>query len=493
MLGEDHWNNGTFNWKEVSLLIFSLDDSFRFLARSTFRRMGAAEVFSTSVAADAPSLLAHFPDIVLVDLEGEAEQAIAFLKRVRSGKDNPRVAVPALAVIKDLDGLHVPRLLDIGIEGIINKPVVAAGLAKKVTDTLDNPRRMPPAPREERPHIVLDRTPAPRGAADSGRTAIAASRPHGGSPPGHPSTAVAARPVAHDASIGVGAGGGIETARPAAFSSGGGIEVAAAPAKPKPEHGIEVAAAAPAKAKAEHGIEVAADAPAKPKPVAGLEVAAPAKSEAAIAAKAAADEAIKTKKRRKAAADWQMGLAEAGHKARNGKDVAGLDLGPIVADHAKWVATQGAEGHRANFDGKDLAGADLAGTALAGAGFRRADLSDACMAEARLDGADLRYATMSAADCSAAVLGVAQLRHADLRLANLEGANLRGADLSGARLGGARLDGADFNGAILVETDLRAADLSRVENLRQAQLSRALGDRTTRLPLGLRLRSREEA
>lgn len=184
-------------------------------------------------------------------------------------------------------------------------------------------------------------------------------------------------------------------------------------------------------------------------------------------------------------ADWQAELTAAGHRPRRGKDVAGLDVGAIVAAHLLWLTSQGGQGKRADFRKLDLAGAALAGTVLANAGFREAELSDARLAEARLDGADFRHASLNAADLSAANLGVAQLRHCDLRLANLQGASLRGADLSGARLGGAKLAGADFKGALLVGCDLSGADLSQVDDLAPSQLEKALFDPKTKLPPGM--------
>lgn len=182
---------------------------------------------------------------------------------------------------------------------------------------------------------------------------------------------------------------------------------------------------------------------------------------------------------------WLEELAREGKKPKKGKDVATLDVSAIVAAHALWLHSKGAEGQRAVFNAMDLGGADLSGAILANASFREADLSDAFMAESRLDGADFRYAVLGAAQLGGANLGVAQLRHADMRLANLEGAQLRGADLSGARLSGAKLAGADFAGATLMGCDLSQADLSKVENLTQGQVEKTLCSLETRLPPGL--------
>lgn len=195
------------------------------------------------------------------------------------------------------------------------------------------------------------------------------------------------------------------------------------------------------------------------------------------------DEARRLAEKRKKR--WLEELAREGKAPKKGKDVATLDVSAIVAAHALWLHSKGAEGQRAVFNAMDLGGADLSGAILANASFREADLSDAFMAESRLDGADFRYAVLGAAQLGGANLGVAQLRHADMRLANLEGAQLRGADLSGARLSGAKLAGADFAGATLMGCDLSQADLSKVENLTQGQVEKTLCSLETRLPPGL--------
>ncbi|KAF0224944.1 MAG: Low-complexity [Rhodospirillaceae bacterium] len=195
------------------------------------------------------------------------------------------------------------------------------------------------------------------------------------------------------------------------------------------------------------------------------------------------DEARRLAEKRKKR--WLEELAREGKAPKKGKDVATLDVSAIVAAHALWLHSQGAEGQRAVFNQMDLGGADLSGAILANASFREVDLSDAFMAESRLDGADFRYAVLGAAQLGGANLGVAQLRHADMRLANLEGAQLRGADLSGARLSGAKLDGADFAGATLMGCDLSRTDLSKVENLTQGQVGKTLCSLETRLPPGL--------
>lgn len=400
------------------MLVYSQDDAFRFLARQTFRKLAVREVLSTSVPADAAKMMEQVPDIALVDTHGELALALAFLQRVRAADPE----IPVLLVARGADRPQLGPLLELGVDGVVPKPVSGHELTHRVSDSLKAPTRLP--------------TPKP------------------------PEPPAPAKP----ASSGGGTYGGAETAAPKTPSGGSYGDDAPAPVKPS---GGSYGDDAPTPAKASGGaLEALTDA---------LPEALRPKRRRPEEAEAAAAERAR----------WLDELAEAGHQSRSGKDVAGLNVDAIVAAHLHWLTSQGAEGKRAEFRKMDLAGVALAGTVLANAGFREADLSDAQLAEARLDGADFRYASLSAADLSAANLAVAHLRHCDLRLANLQGASLRGADLSGAKLRGAKLAGADFKGATLVGCDLSEADLSKADNLTQAQVDKAVCDAKTKLPPGI--------
>lgn len=112
-------------------------------------------------------------------------------------------------------------------------------------------------------------------------------------------------------------------------------------------------------------------------------------------------------------------------------------------------------------------------------GLRNADLS----------GAHLWGAQLVSTDRTEAVsLEGAILRGADLRYAILEGADMRGADLRSADMRGACLRGVDLDnsGETKKPADLRGADLRRSEGLNEELLCKAIGDRTTELPDGLK-------
>ncbi|CAA7624383.1 pentapeptide repeat-containing protein [Magnetospirillum sp. UT-4] len=464
-------HNGDVAWKTVRVLVFSADDAFRFLVRQTFRKLNVREVLSTSVPADATPMMKQAPDIALVDLDGDVAAAIAFLERVRAAD----AEIPVLAMA-GTEKTGAPDALRLGIEGLVPKRVSGHELSHRVAETLKDPRRLPPpAEAKPKPAVVLPPRPAAAPSPEAPPPGAIGGAPD---PVKAELAALTARLAANSKVLGGGAAAPTPRpapppARTAARGGDGGTWGGDAPAAKRPSGGtLDLDDLAPAPA-ARGGKLDDDDIAAAPVGVKG----------GTLDLRPLSDDERAAAEKRKAA--WQEELAQSGHTARAGKDVAGLDVSAIVAAHGEWLATKGAGGKRANFQGMDLAGGDLSAAVLANATFRDAELSDATLAESRLDGCDFRYAKMGATDLAGADLGVAQLRHADLRLANLEGANLRGADLSGARLAGARLAGADFGGAVLVSTDLCDADLSQVDKLGQAQVDKAICDMKTKLPPGI--------
>lgn len=419
-------HSGDIDWKGIRVLLFSGDDSFRFLVRQTFRKLNVREILSTSVAADAASMMGQVPDIALLDPEGDADQAQAFLERVRAAD----AEMPVLLMGSSSDQALLARFLPLGLEGVVPKRVSGHELTHRVAGSLKNPQRLP-APAAAKPPSPLDRPVVPPPPPP-----VAKSAPQGVEKPAPvvSPTVTSAAPPAKTSSYQPPPG--LDSCKP----TGGkldGADILAAPQRQSRDYDL-----------------VEDD------------------SEARRLAE-------KRKKR------WLEELARDGKKPKKGKDVAALDVSAIVAAHGQWLVSKGAEGQRAVFNKMDLGGADLSGAILANASFRETDLSDAFLAESRLDGADFRYAVLGAAQLGGANLGVAQLRHADLRLANLEGCCLRGADLAGAKLSRAKLAGADLGGAILMGADLTQADLSKVENLTQSQVEKTLCDLETKLPPGL--------
>jgi hypothetical protein len=123
-------------------------------------------------------------------------------------------------------------------------------------------------------------------------------------------------------------------------------------------------------------------------------------------------------------------------------------------------------------------------------GLDGADLSKAHLRRAKLintsgeEHVSLKEAILREANLIEANLRGADLRGADLRSADLERADLRGADMRSANLRGAWMIGVelDDSGETKRPADLRGADLRETEGLDEERLSKAIGDRTTKLP-----------
>jgi uncharacterized protein YjbI with pentapeptide repeats len=135
----------------------------------------------------------------------------------------------------------------------------------------------------------------------------------------------------------------------------------------------------------------------------------------------------------------------------------------------------------------DLSGRILVGARMSNSNFNRSNFSDAVLtradatgsdfAEADFTGADLRNAKLIEATCPRAIFENAQLANADARRADFRHADFTRADVTRMNFGGA---------------DIAGADLRNAAGLTQSQLNAACGDRLTRVPRGMRVRSCEQ-
>jgi uncharacterized protein YjbI with pentapeptide repeats len=132
----------------------------------------------------------------------------------------------------------------------------------------------------------------------------------------------------------------------------------------------------------------------------------------------------------------------------------------------------------------DLSGRILAGAKMSNSNFSGSNFSHAVLARADATGSDFEEADFTDADlsrvkliearCPRAVFENAMLAHSDARRAVF-----RHADFTRANVTHMNFEDADIGGA----------DLRNAEGLTQAQLDAACGDRLTRVPRGMRVRS----
>ncbi len=203
---------------------------------------------------------------------------------------------------------------------------------------------------------------------------------------------------------------------------------------------------------------------------------------------------------------------------------------PVSKERLQRIDLGNLDLHNANlndgrFDMAFLAGSNLFGAFMnrayfRGADLRTSDLSLAEMTEAHMEGADLKgcklygiradRAVLTGAKLIGVLLASAELRNArldgavlcaDLRGAILSGASLRHADLSVIvkweidpsdgvrsmnRSGRTEMDHADLTGADLSAANVSGVDLTGVRGLTREQISKAVIDHATILPVGMR-------
>ncbi len=136
-------------------------------------------------------------------------------------------------------------------------------------------------------------------------------------------------------------------------------------------------------------------------------------------------------------------------KLNDGTVINKEDLAKILADHKKWLETEGKKGLHANLSKASLNNADLGDADLRQANLRLADLTEADLSRTHLSRAILSFADLTGTD----------LTEANLTEADLIWANLTGADLTGANLTEANLTWATLTGASLRKTDLQDTNI----------------------------------
>lgn len=149
--------------------------------------------------------------------------------------------------------------------------------------------------------------------------------------------------------------------------------------------------------------------------------------------------------------------------------IAGIALAPAMAQDARQINVVKA--------GKSCAGCNLFQAEL-----NYQDAANLNLSKSRLRQASLALVTFDAVNFSGANLSVANMFGA-----RFNRCDFRKADLSQVAAVGTFFGSSKFHGAKLTGTNLSGADLSLATGLTQKQLDQTCGDRSTRLPKGLRI------
>mgnify|MGYP005647499543 FL=1 len=382
------------------------------------------------------------PDLIIMEIDMGGAVGLNFLSQIRAGKTPADENLPIVIMTRNIEPATAFRACEIGFEHFIRKPFDDEALQKRVVSVLEKPRRFVISkgffgPSRRNPSNVTNYQGEERRGANGRPTIKEAPPPKVVKAPNHIET------------------GGKSSLNGAVIDDG--------PEVPDTVSEIDSAMAAAVSDETREQLKAAP----KPAPV----------------------KPLKPKAQKEAEPEKEKIELVAAPKERDdgGNPDRAAEIAAKLESHAEWLQTHGAKGEKADFADQDLSGADLSEANLSNANLRSADLQDANLARANLFDADLRSANLSGANLGEADIHNANLRHANLKSAQMQEAELRAADLSGANLEGAQMAGVDFKDVNFLSTNIQGADLQGA-NLTQKQIDKAIGDASTLLPPGIRIK-----
>jgi two-component system, chemotaxis family, chemotaxis protein CheY len=120
-----------------------VDDNAHMLniIKTLLRGFGAEKIFeATSAEAAFERLKQDSIDIVILDYLMDAEDGVAFVRRLRNAADSPSPYVPVIMLTAHAERARVEAARDAGVTEFCTKPVTASGLLKKIATLIDRPR-----------------------------------------------------------------------------------------------------------------------------------------------------------------------------------------------------------------------------------------------------------------------------------------------------------------------------------------------------------------
>ena len=125
------------------LTVVALDDDYstRLLLRNVLSAMGVARVEEASNAHDGIDLVkAMRPDFVISDWEMPGGDGLSFLREVREGADIPNPFMPVILITAHAHRTLLDKARELGVNGLLVKPLTAAAVEKKVLSALQKPK-----------------------------------------------------------------------------------------------------------------------------------------------------------------------------------------------------------------------------------------------------------------------------------------------------------------------------------------------------------------
>jgi two-component system chemotaxis response regulator CheY len=125
----------------LSVLVVEDNEHMRILLRTLLNAFGIKYVLeSTEGGAGLKQLAARKPDFILTDFSMAPMDGVDFTKAIRQLPDDSAAGLPIIMVTGHTEKRRVEAARDAGVNGILAKPVTAAGLFQRIEEIVHRPR-----------------------------------------------------------------------------------------------------------------------------------------------------------------------------------------------------------------------------------------------------------------------------------------------------------------------------------------------------------------
>lgn len=125
----------------LTVLVVEDNEHMRILLRTLLNAFGIKYVLeSAEGSAGLKQLAASKPDFILTDFSMAPMDGVDFTKAIRQLPDDTAAGLPIIMVTGHTERRRVEAARDAGVNGILAKPVTAAGLFQRIEEIVHRPR-----------------------------------------------------------------------------------------------------------------------------------------------------------------------------------------------------------------------------------------------------------------------------------------------------------------------------------------------------------------
>jgi len=142
----------TVNFSKLRVLVVDDDAQVFTDVKPLLKDIGFGDIqgcMSTSDAVNQMRISA--PDLIILEIQMSGASGINFLRQIRAGAATVVKNVPIVLTSKNLDRTLAFKACEAGIENYISKPIDADNFCRRIKKTVENPIRLAPPKKVERP------------------------------------------------------------------------------------------------------------------------------------------------------------------------------------------------------------------------------------------------------------------------------------------------------------------------------------------------------